>query len=211
MAYILLRVGTSGTPSSKVADTNELLHERCRGGVLFAFRSTRVDAHDEVDEDVITLARLPCGVSECRLSTLSGPGRDSKKENVPDRKANTDCERRRASRCCVSLTPRRSVEGTAAGKSVPEEYSCRPGPIDVPFRNWDICPCQPLSPPNKDPSTADFSRWCVMKVARSSTPAGPEDESGIATGDSYGELVSVAVRSRRTESEANGSPGSGSG
>ena len=130
---------------------------------------------------------------------------------MPDRKANTDCERRRASGRCVSLTPGRSVEGAATGMSVPEKYSCRPGPRDVPLRNWDICPCQPPSPPNKDPSAAVFSRWCVMKVARSSTLEGPEVESGIATGDSYGELVSVVVRSRRTESGANGSPGSGSG
>jgi hypothetical protein len=39
MERILLRVGTSETPSSKVAGTNELLHERGRGGVLFTFRS----------------------------------------------------------------------------------------------------------------------------------------------------------------------------
>ena len=50
-----------------------------------------------------------------------------------------------------------------------------------------------------------------MNVARSSTLEGPEAESGIATGDSYGELVSVAVRSRRVESGANGLLGSGSG
>ena len=140
----------------------------------------------------------------------SGPGHDSRKENVPDRNANTDCERRRASRRCGSLTPGRSVEDAATGKSVPEEYSYRPGPTDVPLRNWDICPCQPLSP-NSDPSPADFSRRCVMKVARSSTLEDPEVESGIATGDSYGKLVSVAVRSRRAESGANGLLGSGSG
>ena len=45
-----------------------------------------------------------------------------------------------APRGVVSLSPGRSVEGAATGKSVPEEYSCRPGPIDVPLRNWDICP-----------------------------------------------------------------------
>lgn len=220
MTCILLGVGTatptySGTPSSKVADTNELLHERGRGEeALFVFRSPRVDTQDVV-EDVITLARLPYGVSECRLSTLdwgSSPARDSRNENVPDRKAKTDCERRRASRPCISLTPGRSVEEVVAtpGKSVSEEYSCNPGPMDTPLRNWDMCPCQLLSP-NRDPSAADFSRWCVIKVARSSTLEDPGVESGIATGDSYGEFVSVAVRSRRTESGANGSLGSGSG
>ena len=112
MACILLLVSTSGTPPSKVADTNELLHERGRGVVLFAFRSRSVDAHDETEEDVITLAQLPYGVKECRLSALdwdSGPVRDSRKENVPGLKANTDCERRRASRRWVSLRPGRSV------------------------------------------------------------------------------------------------------
>ena len=115
MACILLRV-SSGTPPSKVtvADANELLHERGRGLVMFAFRSPSVlvDAHDETEEDVITLARLPYGVKKCRLSALdwdSGPVRDSRKENVPDLKANTDCERRRASRRCGSLRPGRSV------------------------------------------------------------------------------------------------------
>ncbi len=138
MACKLLQVGTSGTPSSTVADTNELLHERGRGEVLFAFRSPCVDTHDEVEEDVITLARLPYGVNECRRSTLdwdSGPGHDSRNENVPDRNANTDCERRRASQRCVSLTPGRSVEEAIAEKLVPEEYSCKPGPMDVPLRN----------------------------------------------------------------------------
>jgi hypothetical protein len=57
----------------------------------------------------------------------------------------------------------------------------------------------------------DFLRWCTIKVARSSTLEDPGVESGIATGDSYDKFVSVAVRSRRTESGAKGSFGSGSG
>jgi hypothetical protein len=221
MTCMLLLVSTasptcSGTPSSRFADTNELLHERGLGEFMFAFRSPCVDTHDEVEEDVIILARLPYGVNECRLSTLdwgSRPARDSRNENVPDRNANTDCERRRASRRCISLTLGRSVEEVmvvAAGKSVSEAYSCSPGPMDAPLRDWDICPCQPFSP-NRVPSAADFSRWCEIKVARSSTLEDSEGESGMATGDSYGEFVSVAVRSRRTESGANGSLGSGSG
>jgi hypothetical protein len=50
-----------------------------------------------------------------------------------------------------------------------------------------------------------------MKVERSSTLEDPVVWSGIATGDSYAGFVSVAVRSRRTESGAKGSLGSGSG
>src|SRR5258708_10222064 len=132
----------------------------------------------------------------------SGPGHDSRKENVPDRNANTDCERRRASRRCGSLTPGRSVEDAATGKSVPEEYSYRPGPTDVPLRNWDICPCQPLST-NIDPSPADFSRRCGMKLARSSTLEDPAIECRIATRDSYVKLFSVAGRSLCATSRPN--------
>jgi hypothetical protein len=69
---MLLSSGTpsptfSGRPSSKVADTNELLHERGRAGEPFVFRPPSVDPSDEVEEDESTLVRLPYGESECRL------------------------------------------------------------------------------------------------------------------------------------------------
>jgi len=65
MTCIPLRIGTasskcSATSSSKVADTNELPHERGRTGASLAFRSQRVDPPNEVEEDVLSiLARLP--------------------------------------------------------------------------------------------------------------------------------------------------------
>ena len=72
MTRILLSNGTpslpfSGKPSSKVADTNELLHERGRAGEPFAFRSPCVDPSDEAEEDDNTLERLPYRESECRF------------------------------------------------------------------------------------------------------------------------------------------------
>lgn len=111
MTRMLLCTGTaslenSGTPSSKAADTNELLHERGRTEALFACRSPFIDSpDDEREEDVCTLVLLSYGSSECRLLTGesaldwdSGAARESKKENAPERSANTDCERRRDSR-----------------------------------------------------------------------------------------------------------------
>src|SRR5882762_2087641 len=110
MICMVLLAGTtslenSGTPSSKAAETNELLHERGRAGALLACRRPCVESPDEAEEDVSTLVLLSYGSSECRLLTGesetgwdSRPVRDSKKENAPERSAKTDCERRRDSR-----------------------------------------------------------------------------------------------------------------
>jgi hypothetical protein len=93
----------SGTPSSKGTDTKELPHDRDRTEVLVTSLIPCVDSPDEVEDDVSTLARLPYGdngrrlVFGSRLTWGSGATRDSKNENVPERNANTDCERRRAS------------------------------------------------------------------------------------------------------------------
>jgi hypothetical protein len=151
MTRILLCTGTasletSGTPSSKAAaDTNELLDERGRTEALFACRSPFVDSPDEErEEDVSTLVLLSYGSSECRLltdeSTLdwgSRAARDSKKENAPERSANTDCERRRDSRRCLSLAHGRSVVEAIAvvvGASL-DGFSCSPRPKEAPLRS----------------------------------------------------------------------------
>ena len=62
-------LGNSGTPSSKAAVTNELLHERGRMEALFACRRPFVDSPDDVEDDVSTLVLLSYGSSECRLLT----------------------------------------------------------------------------------------------------------------------------------------------
>jgi hypothetical protein len=108
MTCMLLHTGNaspefSGTPSSKGTETKELLHERGRLKVPFACLNPFVDSLDDVEDDVSTLARLLYGDKECRRvcgSTLtrgSCCARDSRNENVPERNANTDCERRRTS------------------------------------------------------------------------------------------------------------------
>jgi len=147
------------------------------------------------------------------LGLGSGSARDSRKENVPGRNANADCDRRRASWRCVSFAQGRNAVGAivvAAGTSLPGEYSFSPSPMDAPLRSWGACPCQPRSP-DGNPNPADLLRECVMKVARSSTLGDGDVWSGIVTGDSYAKFVSVVVRPRRTESGAKGSVGSGSG
>lgn len=133
-----MSLGNSGTPSSKDAVTNELLHERGRTEALFACRRPFVDSpDDEVEDDVSTLVLLSYGSNECRLltgeSTLewgSRAPRGSKKENAP---ANTDCERRRDSRRCASLAPGRTV---VVGASL-DGLSCNPKPKEAPLRIWD--------------------------------------------------------------------------
>ena len=132
----------SGTPSSNAAVTNELLHERGRGDALFACRLPFVDSpDDEAEDDVSTLELLPYGSSECRL--LAGESmldwgsrapRNSKKENVRERSANTDCERRRDSRRRDSLAPGRSVVATVVGISL-DGLSWNPK--EAPFRSWN--------------------------------------------------------------------------
>jgi hypothetical protein len=104
---------------------------------LFACRLPFVDSpDDEVEDDVSTLVLLSYGSSnECRLltgdSTLgwgSRAPRESKKENVPERSANTDCERRRDSRRRDSLAPGRSVvKAVVVGASL-DELSWIQGP-----------------------------------------------------------------------------------
>ena len=137
-------LGNSGTPSSKVAVTNELLHERGRTEALLACRSPFVDSpDDEVEDDVSTLVRLSYGSCECRLltgeSTLnwgSRPAGDSKKENTLERCGpNADCERRRDSRRHVA--PGRSVveaNAVVVGAS-PGGFSCSPRPKEAPLRS----------------------------------------------------------------------------
>lgn len=176
---------SSGTPSRKAVDTNELLHERGRTEALLACRSACVDSPDIVEDDVSTLVLLSYGSSECRLltgeSTLgwrSIAARDSKKENAPERSANTDCERRRDSRRRVSLAPGRSVVEAIAVvvEASPDGFSCIPRPKEAPLRSWDACPNQRFSP-NGKPGAVAFFLWCTMKVARSCTLEAPHVDS----------------------------------
>ena len=86
---------------------------------------------------------------------------------MPERSANTDCERRRDSRRRESLAPGRSVLKpipVVVGSSL-DELSCDPKPKEAPLRSGDACRISPYS----KPGATDFFRCCTMKVARSCT------------------------------------------